>query len=128
LNRENIYKQYVYAGIVIGFLQIMDGISFALGWNSNINTAYSWLELIWFLFSIVILVLLLRDQLPIQAPLIYVSYIIFNIAMATLIFEPNESPPGYEIPFWFSLISVVCAMAFIYQLKALFRGLLIHER
>lgn len=127
MNRENIYKQYVYAGIVIGFLQFMDGISFALGWDSNINTAYSWLELIWFLISIVILVLLLRDQLPIQAPLIYVSYIILNIAMATLVFEPNDSPPGYQIPFWFSLISVLCALAFIYQLKSLLQNLLTHK-
>ena len=113
--------------MVIGFLQIMDGISFALGWNSNLNTAYSWLELIWFLLSIVILVLLLRDQLPIQAPLIYVSYIILNIAMATLIFKPNSLPPGYEIPFWFSLISVLCGLAFIYQLKSLLQRLLTNK-
>ena len=127
MNRENIYKQYVYAGIVIGFLQILDGISFAFNWNSNLNTAYSWLELMWFLFSIIVLVMLSRDRLPIQAPLIYVSYILLNVAMATLVFEPAESAPGYTIPGWFTLITICCGLAFIYSLAILFQRHLNHR-
>jgi hypothetical protein len=124
IDKSNLYKQYIFAGVVISFLQILDGLSFALGLDSNINTAYSWLELLWFLFSIVMLIMLLRSNLPVGAPVTFISYIIFNVAMATLVFEPSEVSPGYLIPLWFTFVTIGSALLFLFYLSKLYRHIL----
>ena len=92
--------------MVMGGLQTLDGLSFLMNYGSEINVAYSYLEMIWFVACLVFVFILHSANRHQTLPILYMSYITTNVWLASQFFEPAAMPPGYEVPAWFCWITI----------------------
>lgn len=110
MNTSHILKHYLTASMVIGIFQIIDGASFALGFSGSINTAYSYVEILWFIVSVIFIFVLNNAEKPIIIPVVYMGYLTLNTWLASEVFARSNIPPGYEIPLWFTFITIGVGM------------------
>ncbi len=104
----NFIKFYVFGGIILGFLQTVDGILLVMdkGLPLDFNMGVAMLEVLWVPICISTLIVFQRQKISILSPL---SYIIYNIAgwiIATAIASPTEGST-FEIPLGFSIAGLL---------------------
>ncbi|MDH5547929.1 MAG: hypothetical protein OEZ43_20320 [Gammaproteobacteria bacterium] len=112
--KRRINAHFLSASLIMGGLQIADGMSFLVHQQSNFNIAFSWLQLCWFIITLLCAFLLWEFSETRKIIATFLSYILCNIALATSIFEQNHSAFGYSIPAWFSLITVLTGFLLLY--------------
>jgi len=116
-------KHYLSGAIVIGFFQIVDGILGINHYRSSITTAFSLIELLWFLYTLIILLNFQYHKLNLQTPLLYIAYFVLSWLYGTYLLNTTDFPDGFVLPEWFPWVatafgSTFCLSAYI-QLRKL---------
>lgn len=109
----NFIKFYVFGGIIIGFLQTVDGILLVLDKVRDFNMSVAMLEFLWVPICISTVVVFKRQKISILSPL---SYIIYNVAgwiAATIIASPPEGQP-FDIPLGFAVAGLLFGIYYTY--------------
>lgn len=111
----NFIKFYVFGGIIIGFLQTVDGILLVLdkGLPRDFNMGVAMFEFLWVPICISTLVVFKRQGLNTLSPL---SYILYNLAgwiIATTIASPAKDRP-FIVPLGFAVAGILFGAYYTY--------------
>lgn len=103
--------------MVLGFFQVADGLTALSGYRSSLNTAFSLLELIWFLVTLVFVLAFQKQHYKIFVPLIYIVYYVFSWLYGSYLLTQREIGIALQLPMWFMVLAssfgaIYCASAF----------------
>ena len=113
--KENIWRQYVAGGLVIGVLQILDGLLHAFGALEALRVNYALIELIWFLFSFIVLMTHRANRVRVRAPLIFCFYLLASASLAMVLDTSKNPESAFVLPAWYGLVSVVVGWIYLKQ-------------
>ena len=105
------FKFYYYLSVLIGVLQVIDGIVLASSSNIGaINLVFSLLEMLWVLFSVVAI---FKVKVMKYVP---VSYVVYNVAgwvYGGYLAATSENPETMSIPTWFAIFGLCFGLYFL---------------
>ena len=99
------HKKYVAGSLVIGVAQIIDSCVVLYGIKNNLTTAFSLLELCWFLMSLFFVAVLRSKQLPVTLPIIYICYYIFGWFYGSYLIASMPHEQTLLLPTWYMVFA-----------------------
>ena len=112
-------KHYLSGAVVIGFFQIIDGILGINHYRSSITIAFSLIELLWFLYTLVIILNFQYLKVSLRTPLFYTAYYVFSWLYGTYLLNTTEFSDGFVLPEWFPWVAT--AFGTLFCLSAYFQ-------
>lgn len=104
---------YVVASLVLGVLQIADGIVLVSYGTIAISNIFSLLEAIWVVVSMIALWFFIKSKFPIFIP---TTYILYNVAGwgygAYLFSQLQNSDQIIDVPLWFKIAGICFGIYF----------------
>ncbi len=107
------YVTFYFSGsVVIGLLLTIDSVMLLLSAAGVINLLFSYLEYLWLPLSIVAVVFLVRDGLPILVPVSYLVYTVLTWMHAFYMVSQHPDPANIRLPIWVALLCVAFGIYF----------------
>ncbi|MDX1812816.1 MAG: hypothetical protein R3240_12745 [Gammaproteobacteria bacterium] len=116
MNIQQLLKPntYLSGAMVIGFLQIIDGVLGINNFRSSITTAFSLLELCWFIYSLIMTLNFRRLQLKILSPLMFVLYYFFSWLYGSYILYTQPMGEHFQLPDWFPWLASAFGASYLF--------------
>ena len=99
------HKKYLSGAMVIGIAQSIDSIIALAGMHNSVTTAFSLIELCWFLVSMLYFVSFYQKNFSIKLPLIYLIYYLFGWFYGSYLLSVVAADSGLIIPTWYMLFA-----------------------
>lgn len=120
-------KHYLTGAMVIGFMEVIDGLFALSGFRGDIATAFSLVELLWFLMSLLYLLAFQKQGMPLLIPSIYIIYTIFSWLYGSYRVTQISTGDALQLPEWFMFLATgfgfsYCMSAFYFYKKSFLRN------
>lgn len=107
-------QSYYGGAMVMGTFQIIDGILALVEYRSSLTTAFSLLEILWFVASLVVLLVFQLRRFSLLVPLLFICYFVFSYMYGSLLLASSVTnelvlPLGYVITY------ILFAMTYVYS-------------
>lgn len=123
----NLYKlkpqHYLTGAIVIGFMQIIDGLLALSGYRSSLATAFSLLEMLWLLVSLIYVLAFQKQLIKPLIPMMYIGYYIFSWLYGSYLLSQKSTGELLTLPAWFMALATgfglsYCVLAYLFYKKS----------
>lgn len=107
------YVRFYFAGsVMIGLLLTIDSMILLLSAAGLINLLFSYLEYLWLPLSIVAVVFLVKEGLPILVPVSYLVYTVLTWMHAFYMVSQHPDPANIRLPLWVAGLCVAFGIYF----------------
>ncbi len=109
---------------MLGLFEVIDGLAALGGYRGSLATAFSLLELVWFLFTLVALLAFQKQSFSLLTPLLYTGYFTLSWFYGSFLIASSPENQVMQLPAWFMWVATLfgasyCTTAF-WQYRAFY--------
>jgi len=106
------HNKYLAGCLVIGIFQSIDSLVALAEIKNGYTTAFSLLELLWFLCSLFFLLVFKQKQLSLLLPLIYITYYLFGWFYGSYLLMNADGANELVLPIWYKVFAGLFGVLF----------------
>jgi len=105
-------KIYLSGAIVIGFFQIIDGITALIGHSGHLARAFSLVEICWLIVSLVFLLAFKRQKLNLLIPSLFIGYSLYGWFVGSYLISMLLPGESLALPTWFIISAIMFGLVY----------------
>ena len=105
-------KYYLSGAIVVGFFEIIDGLSGLNGYSGNFSRAFSVLEVCWFVTSMFFFLVFKKQNLVVLVPAMYVLYSFYGWMVGSYLISIKSSGEMMVLPVWYMISATLFGLIY----------------
>ena len=105
-------KYYLSGAIVVGFFEIIDGLSGLNGYSGNFSRAFSVLEVCWLVVSMFFLLAFKKQNLVVLVPAMYIFYSIYGWMVGSYLISIKSAGEMMVLPVWYMVSATLFGLIY----------------